>query len=100
MDQVQTTVAGWLAGTIDHETAEGAISLLTAIRHQITCEISGEILDVRASVYIETNEGPGYVMSASAWVENEEKFRGDLQSLGQTVSLVVDGRELHEKGAV
>lgn len=100
MDQVQTTIAGWLSGTIDSKTAEGAIALLTAVRHQITCEISGEVLDVRESVYIETNEGPGYVMSASAWAENEEKFRGGLQSLDQTVSLVVDGRELHEKGAV
>jgi hypothetical protein len=100
MDQTQTVISDWFVGKIKADAAEQAIALLTAVRHQIVCEITQEVLDVRTSVYIETEDGPGYVMSASAWDENGETFKAGLVRLGQTLSLVVDGRELHEQGVL
>ncbi|NLU77783.1 hypothetical protein HCA58_05105 [Micromonospora sp. HNM0581] len=75
---------------LDRET------LLYAVQRQITCERTGQVLDVDSAVMVTWVKGEqrvATVLTGGAWDEVAEQVRAKVAELGATLE-VIDGRQL------
>lgn len=95
-DPITSVITRTLVGDLDHETADKMTTVIAYVQRQITCEITGQILDVRRAVVIHTNlETPkALVMSADGWEKVEQRLREGIEALDGEITEIIDGREL------
>jgi hypothetical protein len=67
--------------------------LLAAVQRNITCQITGVVLDRAKAVLVVPSEGPMAIMCADVWDRSQTKVVDACEASGVTFE-VYDGREL------
>jgi hypothetical protein len=86
-----------MIGRISQEAGLRAEVLMMGVQRQIMCDITGQVLDVRTAVYIETT-GKSFCISGDAWADKEAQLRTGIEYRGWKIGDVIEGKKLTEEG--